>query len=72
VAISSCLVDTNILLRLTRRADPHHQIISSALAQLIAQGAILYYTHQNDHRSTTGLALPLTRQIAKRGQLKQE
>jgi hypothetical protein len=29
MAIASCLVDTNILLRLTRRSDPQHKIIAA-------------------------------------------
>jgi predicted nucleic acid-binding protein len=61
VAISSCLVDTNILLRLTRRADPQHQIASLALAQLIAQGAALYYTHQNIAELWNAMTRPQTR-----------
>jgi predicted nucleic acid-binding protein len=47
MAIGSCLVDTNILLRMTRRSDPQHQLVDAALAQLANQGTILYYTHQN-------------------------
>ena len=47
MAIASCLVDTNILLRMTRRSDPQHQIVDTALARLASQGTILHYTHQN-------------------------
>jgi predicted nucleic acid-binding protein len=47
MAIGSCLVDTNILLRMTRRSDPQHQLVDAALAQLAGQGTILHYTHQN-------------------------
>jgi hypothetical protein len=47
MAIASCLVDTNILLRMTRRSDPQHQIVDTALARLASQGKILHYTHQN-------------------------
>jgi predicted nucleic acid-binding protein len=47
MAIGSCVVDTNVLLRLTRRADPQHQLIVMALAQLTSQETTLYYTHQN-------------------------
>ena len=47
MAIPSCLVDTNVLLRITRRADPQHKIVDTALARLAWQGATLYYTHQN-------------------------
>ncbi len=34
MAIASCLVDTNILLRMTRRSDPQHQLVDAALARL--------------------------------------
>ena len=47
MALAACLVDTNILLRMTRRSDPQHQIVDAALAQLAGQGTILHYTHQN-------------------------
>lgn len=47
MAIASCLVDTNILLRMTRRSDPQHQIVDAALAQLAGQGTVFHYTHQN-------------------------
>ncbi len=45
--IPSCLVDTNILLRMTRRSDPQHQLVDTALARLALQGTIFHYTHQN-------------------------
>src|SRR5260370_12354882 len=47
MALASCLVDTNILLRATRRADPQHQVASTSLARLANQGTLLYYTPQN-------------------------
>lgn len=47
MAISSCLIDTNILLRMTRRSDPQHLLVDTALARLAGQGTILHYTHQN-------------------------
>lgn len=47
MTIPSCLVDTNILLRLTRRADAQHQLVASALALLVKQGTTLRCTHQN-------------------------
>lgn len=47
MALSSCLVDTNILLRIARRLDPNHKIVDTALAQLASRGTTLYYTHQN-------------------------
>lgn len=47
MAIVSCLVDTNILLRVARRFDPQHRSADTALARLAEQGTILHYTHQN-------------------------
>jgi predicted nucleic acid-binding protein len=48
MAIASCLVDTNILLRVARRSDPQHKLVDTALAQLGGQGATFsLYTHQN-------------------------
>jgi len=41
------LIDTNILLRITRRDDPDHAIVDVALARLAEAGTVLYYTHQN-------------------------
>ena len=47
MAIASCLVDTNILLRIARRSDPQHKLIDTALARLAGQGTTFHYTHQN-------------------------
>ena len=47
MAIDSCLVDTNILLRLTRRNDPQHNKVDTALAVLAGVGTTLFYTLQN-------------------------
>jgi len=47
MAMPSCLVDTNVLLRITRRSDAHHQVVDNALARLANQGTSLHYTHQN-------------------------
>jgi predicted nucleic acid-binding protein len=47
MAIASCLIDTNVLLRITRRSDPQHEVVDAALAKLAGQGTVLYYTHQN-------------------------
>ncbi len=47
MAIASCLIDTNILLRITRRSDPQHRLVDTALARLAGQGSVLHYTHQN-------------------------
>ena len=45
--IDLCLVDTNVLLRITKRSDPNHLAVDSALSKLAIQGTTLYYTHQN-------------------------
>jgi hypothetical protein len=44
MAIASCLVDTNILLRIARRSDPQHKLIDAALAKLASENTTLYYT----------------------------
>lgn len=61
MAIASCLVDTNILLRMTRRSDPKHQLVDAALAQLAGQGTILHYTHQNIAELWNAMTRPLVR-----------
>jgi predicted nucleic acid-binding protein len=61
MAIASCLVDTNILLRMTRRSDPQHQIVDTALARLAFQGTILHYTHQNIAELWNAMTRPLMR-----------
>jgi predicted nucleic acid-binding protein len=63
MALASCLVDTNILLRATRRADPQHQVASTSLARLANQGALLYYTPQN----IAELWNTMTRPVARNG-----
>jgi predicted nucleic acid-binding protein len=40
-------VDTNILLRISRRDDPDYGIVAGALERLLREDAALYYTHQN-------------------------
>jgi predicted nucleic acid-binding protein len=47
MAIPSCLVDTNILLRAARRSDPQHKLIVTALASLANAETTFHYTHQN-------------------------
>lgn len=47
MAIPSSLVDTNILLRMTRRSDPHYPEVESGLAKLARGGTRLYFAHQN-------------------------
>ncbi len=61
MAIGSCLVDTNILLRMTRRSDPQHRIVDAALAQLASQATILHYTHQNIAELWNAMTRPLDR-----------
>ena len=61
MAIASCLVDTNILLRVTRRSDPQHQLVDTALARLASQGTILQYTHQNIAELWNAMTRPLVR-----------
>ena len=41
------LVDTNVLLRISRQHDKDHQIISSALLTLEVERSQLYYSLQN-------------------------
>lgn len=61
MAIASCLVDTNVLLRITRRSDPQHKIVDSALARLAGQGTTLYYTHQNIAELWNAMTRPVDR-----------
>jgi predicted nucleic acid-binding protein len=61
MAIPSCLVDTNILLRMTRRSDPQHQLVDTALARLALQGTILHYTHQNIAELWNAMTRPVVR-----------
>jgi predicted nucleic acid-binding protein len=41
------LVDTNILLRISRISDPQQKVIGASLEELERQGAELFYTLQN-------------------------
>jgi predicted nucleic acid-binding protein len=61
MAIASCLVDTNILLRMTRRSDPQYQIVDTALSQLASKGTSLHYTHQNIAELWNAMTRPLSR-----------
>jgi predicted nucleic acid-binding protein len=61
MAIASCLVDTNILLRITRRSDPQHKIVDAALARLAGEGTTLYYTHQNIAEFWNAMTRPVDR-----------
>ena len=63
MALGACLVDTNILLRATRRADPQHEVASTSLARLANQSTVLYYTPQN----IAELWNTMTRPVARNG-----
>ena len=43
---SSCLLDSNVLLRISQRDDPQHAAIVEALRSLIRRGCRLCYTSQ--------------------------
>ena len=58
--VEECLVDTNVLLRITRRTDPYHQVAYAALSNLSAQGT-LYFTHQNIAELWNALTRPIAR-----------
>jgi predicted nucleic acid-binding protein len=61
MAIVSCLVDTNILLRVSRRSDPQHKLVDNALARLAGQGTTLYYAHQNIAELWNAMTRPIAR-----------
>ena len=61
MAIASCLVDTNILLRVARRSDPQHQLVDQAIAKLALAGTTLHYTHQNIAELWNAMTRPATR-----------
>lgn len=63
MAIAACLIDTNVLLRITRRSDPVHQVVDTALGRLAIDGTILHYTHQN----IAELWNAMTRPVAQNG-----
>jgi predicted nucleic acid-binding protein len=63
MAIASCLVDTNVLLRLSRRSDPQHEAVGGAVSRLATQGANIYFTHQN----IAELWNVMTRPVARNG-----
>src|SRR5258708_4747730 len=63
MAITACLVDTNILLRIAKRSDPQHQLVDAAVGKLVLEGATLHYTHQN----IAELWNVMTRPVARNG-----
>jgi hypothetical protein len=46
---------------MTRRSDPQHQLVDTALARLAGQGTILHYTHQNIAELWNAMTRPLAR-----------
>lgn len=61
--IASCLVDTNVLLRATRRSDQRYGVVHEALTRLAHQRTVLLYTLQN----ITELWNAMTRPVARNG-----
>jgi len=61
MALTSCLIDTNILLRMTRRSDPQHKLVDTALARLAGQDTMLHYAHQNISELWNAMTRPLDR-----------
>jgi predicted nucleic acid-binding protein len=61
MAIVSCWVDTNILLRISRRSDPEHMLVDTALARLAGQGTTLFYAHQNIAELWNAMTRPVAR-----------
>jgi predicted nucleic acid-binding protein len=61
MAIASCLIDTNILLRAARRSDPQHKLVESALSKLALAGTTLQYTHQNIAELWNAMTRPVAR-----------
>ena len=61
MAIASCLVDTNILLRISRRFDPQYKLVDSALAKLALAGTTLHFTHQNIAELWNAMTRPVNR-----------
>lgn len=43
---AACLLDSNILLRISKSDDPQHDVIARALTALVGQGVRLCYTSQ--------------------------
>ena len=59
--IPSCLVDTNILLRIARLSDPQHKLIDGALAKLASDRCKLCFTHQNIAELWNVMTRPVSR-----------
>ena len=57
----ACLLDSNILLRISKNDDPQQPIIAKALKALIEQGVRLCYTSQTLAESGMPRRVPPTR-----------
>jgi predicted nucleic acid-binding protein len=47
MTLDSCLIDSNILLRVVLRGSPDHSLVRAAFTKLISSETPLYFTHQN-------------------------
>jgi predicted nucleic acid-binding protein len=61
MAIPSCLVDTNVLLRTARRNDPQHKLVKTTVAKLASENTVLHYTHQNIAEVWNAMTRPVSR-----------
>jgi len=61
MAIPSCLVDTNILLRIARRSDPQYKLVDAAVSKLVLESTLLHYTHQNIAEFWNAMTRPTSR-----------
>jgi hypothetical protein len=61
MAIASCLIDTNILLRAATHSDPQHKLINDALTKLASDATALHYTHQNIAELWNVMTRPVSR-----------
>jgi hypothetical protein len=59
MSVPSCLVDSNILLRITQQHDPQHHVVNRSIERLVAQRTFLCYTHQNIAEIWNVLTRPL-------------
>jgi predicted nucleic acid-binding protein len=59
--LPSCLVDTNVLLRIAKRDDPLFPVASQAIDLLLASQTPLFYTFQNIAEMWNVMTRPLER-----------
>jgi hypothetical protein len=58
----ACLLDTNILLRMSKGDDPHYRVIGGALRALVTRGVRLCYTSQTLGEFWNASTRPLDRE----------